>query len=249
MTAEVNREPYQQKLAVQHAGRSAHGRRDADEAVADREKALPDGVKAYRTVEDLRRVVRAIATHFKTDEVVIPATAGTDSQAILVSKPGAPKGVRFSREIDAYPANAGTWQVAHGGIEASEEINALFGYGSQFEKTHGFYIDGVDERTAMLPADWRSRAEARTEMVDGRRVRVVAPCAEDLIVSKLARLEEKDREWVRAYRARYAWDRDLIRKGLASLALPAEKREAALGFVASIDKARHAPRRDKGRER
>jgi len=100
-----------------------------------------------------------------------------------VSKPGAPREVRFSREIDAYPANARAWQAEHN-VEASEEINALFGYGSQFAKTHGFYIDGVDERTAMLPPDWRSRAAVRSENVDGRRVRVVAPGPEDLIVSK-----------------------------------------------------------------
>ena len=74
-----------------------------------------------RTVEDLRRTVRAIANHFKTDEVVI-----VGSQAIMVSKPGAPHEMRVSPEIDAYPANAREWQEAHG-IEASEEINALFG--------------------------------------------------------------------------------------------------------------------------
>ena len=76
-----------------------------------------------------------------------------------MSKPGAPREMRFSRDIDAYPANARAWQAEHN-VEASEEINALFGYGSQFAKTHGFYIDGVDERTAMLPRDWRSRRGA-----------------------------------------------------------------------------------------
>ena len=195
-----------------------------------------------RTVEDLRRTVRAIANHFKTDEVVI-----VGSQAILVSKPGAPREVRFSREIDAYPANAGAWQAEHN-VEASEEINALFGYGSQFAKTHGFYIDGVDERTAMLPPDWRLRAAVRSENVDGRRVRVVAPGPEDLIVSKLARLEDKDRDWIRAYRTRYAWNHDLIRKGLASLPLPAAKLEAALRFVSAVDRGPRGPKRDKGVE-
>ena len=145
--------------------------------MADREETVRGGVSQVRTVEDLRRTVRAIASHFNRDEVVIPADAGTSSQAILVSHPGAPAGVRFSREIDTYPANAKAWQAAHD-VEASEEINALFGYRSQFDRTHGFYIDGVDEKTAMLPPDWRSRAAVRSEDVDGRRVRV-RPAAEE----------------------------------------------------------------------
>lgn len=188
--------------------------------------------------------MRAIAEHFKTDEVVIPAYAGTGSQAILVSKPGAPHEMRVSPEIDAYPANAKTWQAEHG-VEASEEINGLFGYRSQFDRTHGFYIDGVDEKTAMLPPDWRSRAAVRSEDVDGRRVRLVAPGPEDLVVSKLARLEEKDRDWIRAYRSRYAWNRRLIRKGLASLPLPAEKLEAALKFVAAVERRRRGVKCDR----
>ena len=46
--------------------------------MADRQETVR-GVSQVRTVEDLRRTVRAIATHFKTDEVVIPADAGTSS--------------------------------------------------------------------------------------------------------------------------------------------------------------------------
>jgi hypothetical protein len=38
--------------------------------VADRQEAVRGGVSEARTVDDVRRTVRAIAKHFKTDEVV-----------------------------------------------------------------------------------------------------------------------------------------------------------------------------------
>jgi hypothetical protein len=93
-----------------------------------------------RTLEDLERAVRAIATEFRTDTIFI--------------------------------------------------------IGSQ---THGFYIDGVDENTATLPAGWRTRAVVRRIEVDKRIVTAIAPSPEDLIVSKLARLDEKDRLFIEAY--------------------------------------------------
>ncbi|MGB7658956.1 MAG: hypothetical protein WBL96_11575, partial [Pseudolabrys sp.] len=69
--------------------------------------------------------------------------------------------MRVSPEIDAYPANARLWELEekvrhpNESPEASEHINALFGSGSLFHQTHGFYIDGVDENTAKLPAGWQ----------------------------------------------------------------------------------------------
>jgi len=112
----------------------------------------------------------------------------------------------MSREIDVYLANTDD--------ETSEEINALFGFGSPFDQTHGFYIDGVSETTAILPPDWRTREIVRTIDVYGRTVRMVVPCPEDLIVSKLARLDEKDKVWIREYVSHYKCDLDLIKSGV-----------------------------------
>jgi hypothetical protein len=89
----------------------------------------------------------------------------------------------------------------------------LFGEGSQFHITHGFFIDGVDDSTAKLPADWRSRAiSRRVEMVDRRAVTAIAPSPEDIVVSKLARLEEKDRDYIKAFHAARPLDPDVIEK-------------------------------------
>jgi hypothetical protein len=109
-------------------------------------------ISDVRTIEDLERAVRALAVHFETDTVVI-----VGSQSVLLDWPDAPILMRTSGEIDAYPGNNRDWEAKNPGEIASEEINALFGYGSNFHTTHGFYIDGVDENSARLPADWRSR--------------------------------------------------------------------------------------------
>ncbi|ACI99983.1 DUF6036 family nucleotidyltransferase [Rhodospirillum centenum] len=148
--------------------------------------------RPFRTRLDLERAVRALAVHFGTDRVFV-----IGSQSVLLGWPDAPFALRNSPEIDAYPANAGEW-LKTSGIEASEEINALFGEGSQFHIAHGFYIDGVDETTAKLAPDWLDRAVVLdVDRPGGGRVRAIAPSTVDIIVSKLHRLAEKDRTYIR----------------------------------------------------
>ena len=121
---------------------------------------MTPGRSLVRTIADLEETVTTIARYFATDTVFI-----IGSQSILLSWPEAPPVMRTSGEIDAYPANAKLWEVARQKEvpppEASEEISALFGEGSQFHRNHGFYIDGVDENTARLPMDWKERANYR----------------------------------------------------------------------------------------
>jgi hypothetical protein len=185
-----------------------------------------------RTFEDLVETVKAIARLFKTDKVFI-----IGSQSILLSWPDAPAILRTSGEIDAYPGNAKIWEITQKNLdlddepEASEEINALFGEGSTFHKQHGFYIDGVDENTARLPKDWTKRVIQREIKVDGRKVLAVAPCPEDVIVSKLARLAAKDKEFVEAYHATRPLNAELIVERVKATNLEPVLQERALNFV------------------
>ena len=190
-----------------------------------------------RTFEDLVETVKAIARLFKADKVFI-----IGSQSILLSWPDAPVILRTSGEIDAYPDNAKIWEVMQKQLdpddapEASEEINALFGEGSQFHREHGFYIDGVDDTTARLPADWNTRAISKTVDVDGRNVFAVAPCPEDVIVSKLARLSEKDKQFVEAYHAARPLDPDLLITRINATELEAALQDRAKDFVGRLAK-------------
>jgi len=190
-----------------------------------------------RTFEDLVEAVRAIARLFETDKAFI-----IGSQSILLSWPDAPMVLRTSGEIDAYPENAKSWEVAQKEQdpeyppEASEEINALFGEGSNFHREHGFYIDGVDENSARLPPDWTNRTIDREVEVDGRKVIAVAPCPEDVIVSKLARLSEKDREFIEAYHAARPLNHDLIIERIKATKLEPAFQDQAIAFVGRLGK-------------
>lgn len=69
------------------------------------------------------------------------------------------------------------------------------GQGSPFDLEHGYYLDPVSPRVATLPDDWESRL-VRIELEPGLAVWFLEP--HDAAVSKYARLEPRDREWIRA---------------------------------------------------
>jgi hypothetical protein len=191
--------------------------------------------RPVRTLEDLERTVRAIATEFKTDKIFI-----IGSQSILLAWPDAPPVMRTSPEIDAFPDNAKIWEVQEKvkhpeeSPEASEHIDALFGNGSQFHQTHGFYIDGVDENTAILPAGWQTRAVVRRVDVGGRTVTAVAPCPEDIIVSKLARLDDKDKSFIEAYHSARALDPHVIEERIRLSNFESPIADRALTYIRNL---------------
>lgn len=195
-----------------------------------------------RTIEDLVETVRVIARLFKTDKVFI-----IGSQSILLSWPDAPVVLRTSGEIDAYPENAKIWEIQQKALdpdddpEASEEINALYGEGSAFHREHGFYIDGVDENTARLPEDWNKRAITKAVDVDDRKVLAVAPCPEDIMVSKLARFSEKDKQFVEGYYKARPFNRELVIERIEKTKLEAELQDQAINFVRGL---RDVPKSD-----
>jgi Nucleotidyltransferase of unknown function (DUF6036) len=184
---------------------------------------------SLRTRDDLMRAMRAVARHFNTDTVYL-----IGSQAILASWPDAPSATRASIEFDAYPGNAAAWEIRNSGLEASEEINAIFGFGSRFHVTFGFYIDGVDEKTATLPPDWLTRAVRLRIKDDERTITAIAPSLDDLIVSKLARLDDKDKHFVAACHEAKPLDLDRIRGLLEKANLDVQSKRDANRFLESM---------------
>ena len=191
--------------------------------------------RPVRTLEDLDRAVRAIATEFKTDRIFI-----VGSQGILLAWPDAPLALRTSPEIDLFPENAKAWEIQEKkrypdeSPEASEHIDALFGSGSQFHRTHGFYIDGVDENTATLPQGWRTRAVIRRIEVGERFVTAIAPCPDDLIVSKLARLGDKDKQFIEAYHSARPLDPNGIEKKIRLSNFESAVADRALIYIRNL---------------
>lgn len=182
-----------------------------------------------RTLEDLDRTIRAIAVHFDTDLVII-----VGSQAVLLGWPDAPVLLRTSGEIDAYPGNSRDWEAQNPGALASEEINALFGWGSQFHETHGFYIDGVDEATSRLPDGWCDRAVRRICDVSGRRVTAIPPEPHDLAAAKLHRLDPKDEAFIWEHHRSRPYDRDRLWEAFVACDPDALTRRRAEAFFKTL---------------
>ena len=108
------------------------------------------------------------------------------SQSILGKYPDAPEELLRSREADFIAKNR------------PERITMLeaIGEASRFYETHGYYVDPVDSRTAVLPRDWKSRlVNVSSPGTNG----VTGLCLDphDLFISKVAAWREKDIEFAK----------------------------------------------------
>ena len=69
------------------------------------------------------------------------------------------------------------------------------GQGSPFDAEHGYYLDPISPHVATLPQGWEARL-VRIELEAGLAAWFLE--ANDAAVSKYARMEPRDREWIRA---------------------------------------------------
>ena len=130
---------------------------------------------------ELEHIIRASGEFSGDDEIII-----IGSQAILGQFPDAPIRLLSSMEADVYPKNK---------PEKADKVDGAIGEGSSFHELHGYYAQGVGERTAVLPKDWESRLIVLTnENTNG----ITGYCLEvhDLAISKLIAMRPKDLEFV-----------------------------------------------------
>jgi hypothetical protein len=75
------------------------------------------------------------------------------------------------------------------------ELTDALGEGSAFEATHGFYLDPISPKVPTLPEQWEARL-VRVPLDE----RIVAYFLDpnDAAISKYARGDPRDREWIRA---------------------------------------------------
>jgi hypothetical protein len=131
----------------------------------------------------LEHVLRAAADIADDDEIIV-----IGSQSILGAHPDAPAELLVSMEADLFPKNRPErWDLIDGSI----------GEGSPFHTTYGYYGQGVEEGTAVLPQGWRDRlVPIRNANTRG----VVGLCLEphDLAIAKYVAGREKDHLFLRA---------------------------------------------------
>ena len=75
-----------------------------------------------------------------------------------------------------------------------DEFHKRWGQGSDFERTHGYYFDPVSPKLPTLPDGWQERMIPVT-LPSGVHVKFLDP--NDAAVSKYARGEPKDQQWIR----------------------------------------------------
>ena len=132
---------------------------------------------------DLEHLIRAAAAITDEDAIVV-----VGSQSILGAHPNAPEELLGSNEADIFARNA---------VDKSDLIDGSLGEGSFFDKTFGYYAQGVDETTSMLPRGWKGRlVRVNTPRTGGASGYCLDPL--DLACAKLYAARDKDHRFVEA---------------------------------------------------
>lgn len=131
--------------------------------------------------EDLRRLfAQARSLTGETDYVVLGSLAALGYAGEM------PPRMAMSLDVDAY-GKSDPGRIF--------ELAPALGQGSTFEAEHGYYLDPISPRIATLPGGWEERL-VRIELEPGLAAWFLEP--NDAAVSKYARMEPRDREWIRA---------------------------------------------------
>lgn len=142
----------------------------------------------------------------------------------------------LSREIDLLPDVADHDEI----VRLSDMIEAVAGELSIYDATHGFYLDGVDDTTAILPAGWRDRLVVFTgpltvDVATGRQYEGWCLDPADLCVAKSCAFREKDRTMVAALVHGGFLSKETIMERLAQVPPGHERQvEAARAWLASV---------------
>ena len=168
------------------------------------------------TRAQLEHIIRAAASVADDDEIVI-----IGSQAVLGGFPDAPKEMLVSMEADLYPLHY---------PERGDLIDGTIGEGSPFHETFGYYGQGVDASTAVLPDGWRERLvpirNANTGGATGWCLDV-----NDAVLSKLVAGREKDVEFARAALTYGLATADILRHRAATLPVADRVRRIVLDRI------------------
>jgi Nucleotidyltransferase of unknown function (DUF6036) len=115
----------------------------------------------------------------ETDYVVL------GSLAVLGYAGEVPPRMAASIDVDAYTKSDPDCVFA---------LARSLGPGSPFELEHGYYLDPISPRLATLPSAWEGRL-TRIQLEPALAAWFLEP--NDAAVSKYARMEPRDREWIR----------------------------------------------------
>lgn len=165
---------------------------------------------------DLEHVIRAAAEIADDPEIIV-----IGSQAILGSFPNAPAELLVSMEADVFPKNR---------PDRADLIDGTIGEGSPFHELYGYYAQGVDESTAILPRGWRDRLiQVKNENTRGKTGWCLEP--HDLVVAKTVAGREKDLKFLEGAARGKLVELDRLLARLADTEVDSERRSLAVARI------------------
>lgn len=167
---------------------------------------------------ELEHLIRAASAITNEYEIMV-----VGSQSILGAVPNAPSELLMSMEADIYPPNR---------PELADLIDGAIGEMSPFQKTFGYYGQGVGPETAILPAGWQDRlVKIQNQNTDLKIGYCLHPS--DLAASKLAAGRDKDWDFVRTMLQHGIVDQSVLRDRILVLPVCEEHQTKLLRWVSS----------------
>lgn len=120
--------------------------------------------------------------------------------------------------------------------QAADRIDGALGEWSGFHDAHGFYVQGVDVDTAVLPLGWQERL-MRVAVVGAPDLEAMCLEPHDTCAAKLARNEQRDRVFVEALVGAGLIDPSLLAERIGAIPddrLEAARKSVVLAFVRSL---------------
>ena len=157
--------------------------------------------------DQLKHAIRAATEIIRQDAVIV-----IGSQAILGSWDDGelPSETVMSDEVDICPL------ADNDAEDLATELDSVAGEFSDFHQTHGFYIQGVGRKTAILPEGWTARLIVVSNANTRNRTGL---CLEphDLCAAKIIAMRQKDKVFVRALIDAGMVDRAIVVKRLKTI--------------------------------
>jgi len=175
--------------------------------------------------DQLEHGIRAATDVLREASVII---IGSQSVLGSVDDEDLPPQAMWSMEIDVLPLDDPDESKA-------DTVDGAIGEGSMFHETHGFYVQGVGQRTATLPDGWRDRLIPVSNANTGGREGL---CLErhDLCVAKLVAGREKDYEFCAALITGAIVDPSVIAERLAATVLATVDRSRISAWLGRFER-------------
>jgi len=146
---------------------------------------------------------QAILGSFDEDDLPAPATASREVDIAFLNDPGGQK---------------------------ADQVDGAIGELSQFDEQFGYYAQGVEVSTAVLPTGWEDRLITwQSQAMRPSRALFLEP--HDLALAKLAAFRDKDRAFVTALLNAKLLATDTLIDRLADLPVSPQTRDRITGFL------------------